>query len=139
MYKHNLSLHKWKTQLREVWEIFKRDYLFFSSLYASSYSPELRIVLWVHIVIFIHQREDQKVESRISRTCSSFNMQEEFQTELYSPKCLEETEFDCKYYELVYIILNLALFILKINFFRFVFHCVYSYAWSQKNGIITNF
>jgi len=41
-------------------------------------------------------------------------MQEKFQIELlYSPKCLGEAEFDCKYHELVYLILNLALFILK--------------------------
>jgi hypothetical protein len=37
----------------------------------------------------------------------------EFQAELSSPKCIGETEFDYKYHELVYLILNLALFILN--------------------------
>jgi hypothetical protein len=53
-----------------------------------------------HSGIFSHQREDLNV---VSRTCSSsFNIQEEFQAELYSPKCLGDAEFDCKYHELVY-------------------------------------
>jgi hypothetical protein len=37
---------------------------------------------------------------------SSFNMQEGFQAELYRPKCLGEAEFDCKYHELVCLILG---------------------------------
>jgi hypothetical protein len=39
-------------------------------------------------------------------------MQGELQLELYSPRCLGEVEFDCKYHELVYLF-YLALFILK--------------------------
>jgi hypothetical protein len=54
-------------------------------------------------------------------------MQEEFQAELYNLQCLGDEEFDCKYHELVFLILNLALFMLKTKIVGIVFRCVYSY------------
>jgi len=44
---------------------------------------------------------------------SLFNLQEEFQAELYIPKCLEDAKFNYKYHELVHLFLNLSLIYLE--------------------------